>query len=175
MPLWQQRRAALGTAGAGAQESLPPPLTLEELLQQVLSWHLPAVRSSRPGGVRSAQSVPARFASLAEYTSIFRALLLEELRAHLQQSLEEDPISLPLPGITPAHASGRAVGAARDSFVASLGVGSSGAGERLTLKEVQRRSHFFHLEFEASPGSGEGRGRDAGEFFCGPRQYKGQG
>ncbi|GAB4823482.1 hypothetical protein N2152v2_010528 [Parachlorella kessleri] len=170
VPLWQQRRAALGAAGAsaGAQESLPPPLTLDELLQQVLSWHLPAVLSSRPSGARGAQSVPARFASLAEYTSIFRALLLEELRAHLQQSLEENPIPLPLPGVPglgsgsafgPAVAGSRA-GAARDGSGAGMS-GSSGGGERLTLREVQRRSHFYHLEFEASSGSGEGRSRDA--------------
>ena len=194
-PLWQQRRQAALAGGAGGAAApaadQPPPLTLEELLQQVLGWHLPSVLRSRPGqggpsrpsGLsgasgqgRGPQGLPTRFASLAEYTGTFRWLLMEELRAHLQQSQEESPLPLPLPDLPGSGGSG--TGAAGEGAAgqpgsggggewAALGLGLGPGAERLSLVEVQRRSHFYHLELEegAAP---EGRRRE-GAGGCGGR------
>lgn len=177
LPLWQQRRAALGSTTQQQQQQpdAPPPLTLQELIQQVLSWHLPSVLSSRPGAVLAAAGgargaaglsagVPIRFASLAEYTGTFRALLMEELRAHLQQSHEENPLPLGLPGVLGSGSGGAADAARAGGSSGSEGRGGGSAGQlggvRLQLLEVQRRSHFYHLEFEVSGESS--RERDSG-------------
>lgn len=70
VPLWQQRRAALG---AGRQQApAATPLTMDALLEQLLSWD---ARGVLRGGAAAASGlqgleVPVRFARLEQYTQV---------------------------------------------------------------------------------------------------------
>lgn len=60
-------------------------LSLEEVQRDILAWdYYDIVSGSISRGARL-EPVPARFESLAQYSRVFRALLLEELRAHILQ------------------------------------------------------------------------------------------
>ncbi len=62
-------------------------LTMAEVHRDVLRWDYFSVTDggAMRAGLAEAGRVPTRFQDLKQYTSVFRTLLLEELRAHLQQ------------------------------------------------------------------------------------------
>lgn len=64
-------------------------LTMAEVHRDVLRWDYFSVigGGAMRAGLAEAARVPTRFQDLRQYTSVFRTLLLEELRAHMQQVL----------------------------------------------------------------------------------------
>ena len=60
---------------------------MAEVHRDVLRWDYFSVTGggAMRAGLAEAGHVPTRFQDLAQYTRVFRTLLLEELRAHLQQ------------------------------------------------------------------------------------------
>ncbi|KAL4457300.1 hypothetical protein ABPG75_012165 [Micractinium tetrahymenae] len=153
MPLWQQRRAALGQQRqqAAAAAAL---LTMDQLLQQLLSWELSAILAGSGGAALQGLQVPVRFSNLQQYTQVFSQLLLEEVRAHLQQAAEENPAAPTL-----CQRGGQA---SWQEAVAALG--SAGAVP-LRLLEVQRQSDLHLLRFEPAAGpAGSAPADSAAEF-----------
>lgn len=69
VPLWQQRRAALGQQRqlAAAAAAL---LTMDQLLQQLLSWEPSAILSGRGATALQGLKVPVRFVHLQQYTQV---------------------------------------------------------------------------------------------------------
>jgi hypothetical protein len=79
VPLWQQRRAALGAQRQQAVAAAAL-LTMDTLLQQLLSWDPASLLNGRSGSSSSGLQglkVPVRFSSLQQYTqaSAHRLLL----------------------------------------------------------------------------------------------------
>lgn len=68
VPLWQQRRMAAGEVRQ-QQASAAPLLSMDQLLQQLLSWD-PATLMSGGGSELEGLSVPVRFESLGHYTQV---------------------------------------------------------------------------------------------------------
>ena len=190
VPLWQQRRAALGAARqqAAVAASL---LTMDAVLQRVLSWDPASLLSGAGTLVEATPRAALRFASLQQYTQVrpgmcrsrrpvqavcccccccaasalaegspwclqvFSALLLEELRAHLVQAVDENPAA-------GALCSSAAVGSvAAESVSAAL---ASSSAVPLRLVEVQRQSELHVVRLEpatvdgthAAPAAGHG-------------------
>ncbi|KAK9830550.1 hypothetical protein WJX72_012414 [[Myrmecia] bisecta] len=84
---WAQRRVAQPAAE-------PPPqaaLTVEQVQQELLAWDYFALLAGKTGGGAALMGgkVPKAFSSIGHYTRVFRGLLLEELRAHVQKAHED--------------------------------------------------------------------------------------
>ncbi|GMH33013.1 hypothetical protein BSKO_00847 [Bryopsis sp. KO-2023] len=72
-------------------KSAKPLFTIDTIQQQYLSWDIEKLDSPELTwrDVNTIPSVPDKFASMEQYGRIFRGLLLEELRADMQQQWEE--------------------------------------------------------------------------------------
>ena len=62
-------------------------LTMDEVYRDILSWDFYGIISGQATrqGLRGLGKVPTFFDDLQHYSRVFWALLLEELRAHIQQ------------------------------------------------------------------------------------------
>lgn len=72
-------------------------LTMEMVHRAILGWDYYGVMSGNAtrSRVLGLEGVPTSFASLSHYTEVFHVLLLEELRASLQQVVTSwNPLSL---------------------------------------------------------------------------------
>ena len=58
---------------------------MEEVQRDVLSWDFFSIASGKSNLKSQAGGVPTQFEGLEHYSRVFWALLLEELRAHIQQ------------------------------------------------------------------------------------------